>query len=227
MKEEIKLEPSEELAYWVGAVQTDGSLSEHHEKKRDKTRTRISFGIAEKSLPMVEKFRDISLRILSRRGKIYKLKRGSWYYEITVKQLSPTFKSLGIQFGDPPVPPQWTLEKPKFFGAYLAGVIDGDGDVRIKRPRYPQCAIRITSGSKQIALLQAITRVLGCHASILYEKKDSYLGDRKISGASYRIEFCVSSKTFELIKDFVLPHMTLAHKREKILQFIHSRFLEN
>ncbi len=225
--EEIKLEPSEELAYWIGAVQTDGCLREKYDKNRDYTRVRIEFGICDKSLPMVEKVRQISSKILSRSGTLFKTKRGYWYYELSVKQLIHTFRRLDIKFGDPPTPPKWTLEKPEFFGAYLAGVIDGDGDVRTRRPKYPQCAIRISSGSRQVDLQEALRRILGCSASISFDKGESFLKGRKIIGSAYILEFCVSSKTFELIKDFVLPHITLIHKREKILQFIHSRFLEN
>ncbi len=43
--EEFKLEPSEELAYWVGTVQTDGCLREKYDKKRSQSRVRIEFHI--------------------------------------------------------------------------------------------------------------------------------------------------------------------------------------
>jgi len=49
--EEVKqLEPSEDLAYWVGVMQTDGSLV----KWKDEVCAKVGVGL--NSLPMLEKF---------------------------------------------------------------------------------------------------------------------------------------------------------------------------
>ncbi len=168
---------------------------------------------------MIEKVRKIGSKILDRHGKIYLTKSGYWYYEISTKGLMPLFRLLDIRFGDPPTPPKWVLGKREFFGAYLAGVIDGDGDVRIKRSKYPQCVVRVSSGSIPTDLIEAVKKILGCSVSIGFDKRVSYLDGRKISGGCYRLEFYISSKPLQTIKEFVLPSITIQHKKEKIEKF--------
>lgn len=170
---------------------------------------------------MVERVRKFASEILHRHGKIYKgSKIGLWYYCIHVKQLLPTFKSLDIQFGDPPKPPPWCMEKDQFFGAYLAGVIDGDGDITISRPKYPKCKIRITSGSPSVKLSKSIEDLLGCSTSIIKQEGMKTWKDRTFKSTCYRLEFYVSRKTLDFIKDYILPQLTITHKIEKLQKFV-------
>lgn len=218
MRQKLKIEPSDELAYWIGAVQADGYLRKYFDKHKKVTRVKLKFGIGEKSIPMVDKVKNISLEMMDRTGKIYKSRtRDAWTWEIRVKELMPIFSSLDIRFGDPPIPPIWALDKPEFFGAYLAGVIDGDGHIKLRRPKYPQCVIRISSAHSQELLEKSIEKILGCFASIRPAK------DKKI----YTLEFCVSSKTFKFVKKFIAPQLTLLYKRDRLLRFIESQFQEN
>ena len=223
----IKIEPSEDLAYWVGAMQTDGSFWKYYRKEKRHFEFRLAMGVATKSLPMLQRVVELSAKIFKRYGKAYKRdKEDQWDYYIQVKQLLFIFDELDIKFGDPPKPPIWCLEKLELFGAYLAGVIDGDGCIVIKRPKYPQCVIRITSGSKQTILADAIKQILKCSVfqKGFYQKKFVKSWGRIVEGEWCILEFCVSKKTAEFISDFVIPHLQLIYKKEKLEDFIDKTY---
>lgn len=217
----------ENLAYWTGVVQSDGSLRNYFEKDRRVLRHLISFTVSKKSLPMLEKFRLLSNVIFERNARIFKLKSCEfWTYNIRVSKLLEEFKRLDISFGgDPPRPPFWSLSKESSFGAYLAGLIDGDGDIRVKRKRYPQCVIRITSSSKQTNLKNSVSKILNCRASITFRKREKEIENRKFIGSEYSLEFYVSKKNYKFIRENIVPHMALDYKRDKLLNFIESKWL--
>jgi len=213
-----------DFAYWVGLVQSDGSFRKKVYGKK------ISYLIcfAAKDRILVESFQKISADFLNRHAKIFnRSNQDIWFCEIGVARLLDLFKSLDIKFTDPPAPPKWIKQNLELFGAYLAGVIDGDGNVRIKRPKYPQCAIRISSGTPQIELRNSIIELLGCSAWITKKQKRALFKkeNRIIEGTSYDLEFLVSSKTIKFIKSFVLPYVQLDRKSEKLESFILSKII--
>tara|TARA_Y100000310_G_scaffold339489_1_gene432309 strand:+ start:1253 stop:1693 length:441 start_codon:yes stop_codon:yes gene_type:complete len=139
---------STNLAYWIGVVQTDGSFV-RRKRKKNKTYDSIELGVGYPSLEMLKKFRNLSQRVFGVKGHSWQSKKKrSQTYGFGAKALIPLFNQLEIEFSDPPKPPKWIVDNNEFFGAYLAGVIDGDGSVVVKRQQYPQCLIRICSGSK-------------------------------------------------------------------------------
>lgn len=107
-------------------------------------------------------------------------------------------------------PPSW-IDHEKFFGPYIAGVIDGDGSIRIKRPEYPQCYVDITSASEPEELRIAIENYLNCFSSFRHVKR----GDE----SWYRLQFLVSKKNVEVIEKFVYPHIQIKHKREVLEKY--------
>ena len=115
--------------------------------------------------------------------------------------------------------PKW-INNLNLFGAYLAGLIDGDGDVRIRRKNYPQCAIRITKGVKDIILIDQIKNFLNCNVSCYHVTTKSILNGRKIIGRAFRIEFLVSSKNKELFKLYLLPFLRIVHKKQIIFNYL-------
>ena len=141
------------------------------------------------------------------------------------KKSVPLFKSLDINFQDPPKPPSWVKEKINLFGSYLAGIIDGDGDVRIKRRKYPQYMVRITSGSEQTDLTVNIEKFLRCSTTITKRTRKSFYAkeNRYIHGTSYSLEFLISSKNIEFVKRFILPYINLSRKHNRIKNFIDSK----
>jgi len=217
----MKISLSEGLAYWSGVAQSDGSFKKHSTKK---PRYEIGLGVNKKSLPMVIKFKEISKRLLHRNAKIFKRKNQNvWDFCIGVSRLTQEFNKLDINFDDPPKPPKWCAEDIKFFGAYLAGIIDGDGNIRVKRKRYPQCAVRIISGHKQNELRNFITMKLSCSSHTTRYEADRTLEGRNIHGVWYELEFLISSKNYRIVKEFILPHISIEHKKDKIKSFIENR----
>lgn len=206
------IEQSEKLAYWIGVLQTDGYLKKISKNKN--IQFYVSFTISQKSLPMITKFNDISRKLFKRNAKIWKLKNREEYdYQIGITKLLNNLRDLGVTFGNPPKPPIWCNNE-KLFCAYLAGLIDGDGDIRIKRRKYPSCAIRITSGKEQIGLKEAIKHEFKCGVNVSSIERVSTLNGRIIKGSYFVLEFYVSSKNRELIEKYVLPQIAIIHKRK-------------
>jgi hypothetical protein len=219
------IEPSEKLGYWVGVAQSDGCLRRYLEKRRNVTRFIVSLEVAKLSLPMIYKFQEISNEVFNRSVSVFKEnRRDVWVFNIRVNSLMKTFQYLELKFGDPPTPPKWSITTTVLFGSYMAGLIDGDGDVRIKRKKYPQCVVRISSGGRQGDLSAAITKTMNCSVSITSTKRDKEIGGRKFRGLTYSLEFYVSSKNYEFIKDFILPFITIKYKKEKLKSYIESKW---
>jgi len=100
-------------------------------------------------------------------------------------------------------------------------LIDSDGDVATKRPSYPQCMVRITSGASQKELRELIIRYFKC---------GSYIADSEYFAKKWgvmvigkRVQFYVSPKNFEIIERFILPYLSIKRKREKIKKYIKLR----
>ncbi len=213
----------EKLAYWTGLVQTDGSLHKKKRHREPKFKYYISMHTTtEKSLPMLRRFQKLSEDLFDRCAGIFEGKR-SWDIKIGASKLLEFFEEWDIDLSDPPVPPQWSLDKDRIFGAYLAGVIDGDGDIRVKRPEYPQCAIRISSGDRQKRLRESLENMLGSKASVRKREEITRLPDnREKKTAWFVLEFYVSQKNYEFVKEFILPHITLDYKKQRLASFIQS-----
>jgi len=220
---EIRIKPSEELAYWVGVAQSDGSLCKYLEKGRTKPKYKISMEVNEKSKLMLVKFVELSNDLFKRKSGIWKTNRDTWCMHIGVSNLIDLFQKIDIKFKDPPIPPDWCLKTESFFGAYLAGLIDGDGNVKIRRSKYPVCVVTISSGVKQIELCKAIKNKLKCGASVSKEIKKGYLDGRLIEGVGYRLEFLVSYKNIKFFKLFIVPYIQLERKKSKLENFINLR----
>ncbi|MBI2547703.1 MAG: hypothetical protein HYW23_04700 [Candidatus Aenigmarchaeota archaeon] len=218
MKEEIKLEPSEELAYWTGVIQTDGSL-----KYSKKFRYwRISLYVSSKSLEMLREIQELTPKLIKRQSRIWKDKKEDmFYWHIGVSRLLKLkiFEKSDIKFGDPPKPPIWCTKTDKLFGAYLAGLIDGDGSVFIVK-RYGDagydCRTQITSGSAQIELKSMLEKILGC--SVRVWKCHPIIWQK-----GYHLDFLISSKTIEFIQKYVLPWIQISRKRQVIEKFVGIR----
>ncbi|MEK6910039.1 MAG: hypothetical protein AABW61_03115 [Candidatus Aenigmatarchaeota archaeon] len=219
MEQEIlKVEQSEELAYFIGVMQGDGYFGSYPVYDRGRTEMRHVLSLKVKDAEMVTKIQSIWLSIFGRKRKIHLRPCGRLELTVAVKTLLEIFKKLDIDFKDPPKPPGWVKEDIKFFGPYLAGVIDADGDVHIKRPQYPQCLIRITSGHPQLELEKSIKDILGCGAAI-YERY-MYVKQWGIICHSFRLHFLVSSKTIHSFTKHVLPYIQIPRKKDKILKYI-------
>jgi len=217
--ETIEVKPSPELAYFIGVMQGDGCRYSYTIKSGiDKGRVLEKLELVVKDIEMIKKAKDIFDSIFARKTKMFKMSTGYFKIMYSVKSLEDSFKILDIDFKDPPKPPTWVKEDVKFFGPYLAGVIDADGSVSIKRPKYPQCRIRIISGSPQLDLEKSIETLLGCGASI-YKLK---VVDKKcgISGFGFDLDFVLSSKITPKFVKYVLPYIQIPRKREMVIKYL-------
>ena len=96
-------------------------------------------------------------------------------------------------------------------------MIDGDGDLTIKRPKYPQCEIRVTCGIKPITLKKWIKKFLNCGVGIIkVDQKLLLPGSKKDYTTVYRLFFKVSLKNNEILKKFLLPNLTIFHKKQRL-----------
>ncbi|MFH0875653.1 MAG: hypothetical protein V1859_06970 [archaeon] len=212
------------LAYWVGVAQTDGYFKKQFVKSTSRTRFYVVLGVGKKSLPMLNKFKQISNEVFMVKGNTFLSLSYNKYHKIEYKfgcnRLIPFFNQLNILFSEPLTPPTWIVPSKRLFGAYLAGVIDGDGDIRITRPKYPQCYIRITSKLKSSELLKVLSEFLSCSVKCNYHQKLNIFEGRQFIGKTYITEFRVSKKNFEFFKKFVYPHIVILHKKEKLRNFM-------
>ncbi|MBI4152551.1 hypothetical protein HY495_02470 [Candidatus Woesearchaeota archaeon] len=215
---------SPDLAYWVGVIQTDGYFKKQFVKSEGVTRYLIRLNVGYSSIEMLDKFRSLSQLLFSIKGNTWhNTKRNDITFQFGAKNLMGLFSSLDIDFSDPPKPPLWILGRKEFFGAYLAGVIDGDGDVSIRRPIYPQCAVRINSGSPCNALALGIQQFMNVGVSIHFKSNISFLNGRKIMGSGYVLEFYISPKNFCFFLEYVLKEMAITRKSLKIKGYVLTR----
>lgn len=221
----MKIQPSEELAYWTGVLQTDGCLKIYKKWHKKSLRYIVSLGVGKCSPSMMLKFQKISNKLFGRNTKIFKSKsRELWLFDIGVKSLLDKFEALDIYSGEPLEPPCWAIKKSKFFGSYLAGVIDGDGSVAIKRPKYPQCSIRIFTSISPLTLSKLIETKIGNSTNIYKIHTIATIKNRLIKGECFVLEFYLSKKNFIFFKKFVIPQISIDKKRDLLEKFIKIRF---
>jgi len=216
-------EYSQELAYWIGLVQADGSLVKWT-RKNGKIENELH--METKSEVLIKEFQK-GLNLLNRFPKYFVTKRGFFTCKASVGSILFQIKVLRLFFSKSKFQtPNFVLNDKAFFGAYLAGLIDGDGDIRTKNKKYPQCVIRITSGFKQEILMKSIREFLACSVTDTKREGKRYLKkeNRIINGSWHELEFSISSKNFDFIFNYVVPNIKLLYKKEKISNFIKQKY---
>jgi hypothetical protein len=214
----------EDLAYFVGVLHTDGCICTYRFK--DSTRRRYILDVGKKSVPMLKKIRDIFHEEFGRTIKIrrihHKNENPTFVIEVDIINLRDLLAKWKI---DKKKLAPWIGNSQRLFCAYLAGVIDGDGDVSIKRPQYPQCQVRITAGEELPELMKLIQRHLRCACGLQVAIVSTYSLPRakKKFGVAYRHCFYLSKKNLRVFKKFVLPYIQIKHKRQKLLDFYKMR----
>ncbi|HIG97393.1 MAG TPA: hypothetical protein HA230_03555 [Candidatus Aenigmarchaeota archaeon] len=207
----------ENFSYWLGLVHADGFISKYVIK--GKNQTKYEFGLETISEVLIKEFCS-GLKQLGRHVSILKTKRNTYKCKISANSIVDTLASLNIKLREGKYnPPESVCKNDKLFGAYLAGVIDGDGDIRIKRKNtYPQCMIRVSSGSLQANLNQLIKQKMKC--AVLETFREVNRKGKVMRW--YELEFLISRKNVKFISSFVLPHIKLTYKKDKMKNFIEN-----
>ena len=210
------MEFDENFSYWLGLVHADGFITKYVIK--GKNQTKYEFGLETISDVLIKEFCS-GLKHLGRHVSILKTKRNTYKCKVSANSIVDTLASLNIKLREGKYnPPESVGKNDRLFGAYLAGVIDGDGDIRIKRKTYPQCMIRISSGSLQPSLNKLINQKMNCAVSETFREVNR---KGKIM-RWYELEFLISRKNIGFISNFVLTHIKLTYKKDKIKKFIEN-----
>lgn len=212
---------NEDFAYWVGVVQTDGSYFTGLVNKRRKTPSvghHVNLEVSLDSYQMLEKFLQISRDILGSKANIWYRQRTingkKWDVYGTCLGIKSIVKDLDVfginlHYAEPPK----VFNDKKLFGAYLAGIIDGDGSVNVrkdKNKKRPYCAINIVSHEPIIKLNNLIKGKMNCSSS--------YSKVRDVN--AFTLRFSVTHKNKEFIMDYMLHHMAISRKRNKLRHFM-------
>ena len=211
------------ICYLTGVLQTDGCIYKFEDKKRNKIIHRFRIKVSKKSLPMLSKIKEILKQEFDRDVSVLKLGINEYGKEVfsleaNITSLLPKFEKLGIS---KKILSNSIISNKKNFCAYLAGVIDGDGNICIKRPEYPQCRIKITSESKNELLKKLIEKYLNCKSwtEISISRYKGLVGVKKKNGFAFNQCFYVSPKNLLIFRNFVRPYIQISYKKATLDKF--------
>jgi len=199
---------NEDIAYFIGVLHSDGCIYKFKDKKEKFTRIRLILGVALKSLPMAKKFQEILEKYFNRKINIRKRSNKNLYLmQTSINKIYFIFKNW--KKGRIP----YEIKKnPSLFGAYLAGLIDGDGHIKLKKNkdrRLYQLYISISDERKAIALKNLIKKFMKCGAHIYkYKKKNCY-----------DTCFYITYKNLIFLEKYILPHLTIPYKTERLKNY--------
>lgn len=210
--QEIKNEDfsiDENIAYFIGVLHSDGCIYIFNDKKRNKKQIRLILGIGSKSIPMALKFKKILFDYFGRTVNLRKIpNRDAYAIQTSINSIWHIFEN----WDNMKIPKQIGKNK-VIFSAYLAGLIDGDGNIKIKHNTkdriIPQCIIRISNNRKLIKIKILIENHLNCKVHFEYKK-----GTKGVDTCFY-----ISKKNIKFIEDYIYPHIVLPHKMERLEKF--------
>lgn len=202
---------NEKIAYFLGVLHSDGCIYQFFDKKEKRIRYRLLFkGISERSLPMLKECQVILASELNRSLNIRRSKKGYFNMETCINKLP----WLIINNYDIPIE---IRKNSTLFGAYLAGIIDGDGHVHIKHNRdrkIPQGVIKIASAEPLREIRALIEEHIHCSVNFEFTKSQN--------GQGYKTYFYISYKNINFLENFILPYLKIIHKRKKLTDFIRA-----
>ena len=201
------------IAYFIGVLHSDGCIYFFNNKKRNQKNIRLILGVGKKSIPMALKFKKILALYFNREINLRKIpKKDSYVICTSINRIWHIFKEW--HKGNIPgnIKDDYLL-----FGAYLAGLIDGDGHIKIKHNTkdriIPQCVVRITSDHPLKDVKQLIEKHIGCKSHFVYDRR------------SKAVETCfyISKKSIDFTKKHIYPHLVMPYKKEKLNEFFEMK----
>lgn len=204
---------TEDIAYFIGVLHSDGYIYIFNDKKRNRRQIRIGLEISIKSITIGLKFKNILLNYF---GKSVNLRQRPNKTMLNLQTSINKFWNIFENWSNGKIPEGIKNDK-VLFGAYLAGLIDGDGYIQIKNNLkdrvVPQCVIRIASDCP----LEDVKRLIENHikCSVHFEF------DRKSKGVN--TSFYVSKKSIGFVKNYIYPHLVMPHKLHSLERFFNMK----
>lgn len=200
-----------ELAYFIGVLHSDGCIYRFEDKERKRVSMRLNLTIASKSLPMAYEFQRILSSKFSRVVNVRKVpNKNSYVIQTSINRLYPTLKNW-INYALP----QEIKSNVTLFGAYLGGLIDGDGHVKLKNNKdrkLKQVLVSITGPVKILNVKECIERFT-----------NSKVNFSKVKGANcFETYFYVTYKNSEFLFKRVMPHIQMSYKNERLRSHINK-----
>ncbi len=205
----MNLEIDEDIAYLIGVLQSDGCIYRFYDKKKNREHIRLNLTVAEKSLPMSKKFQEILLKKLNTRVNIRKkLNYDSYIIQTSINKTASLFIEWKKDELDNAI-----SERIELFGAYLAGLIDGDGHVKIKNNHdriVSQCVIRIAEDRPLLHLQYLLNKFFMCNSHFVFDNRSNC------------VETCfyISKKNIKPFYKYVYPNMVIPHKINRLDVFL-------
>lgn len=208
-----EIEIDKNLAYFLGVLHSDGCIYVFNDKKENLKRIKLALDVGNRSIPMAMKFKNILFDYFGRKVNLRKKHTKNTYrLNTSINRIWYIFK----RWYKYKVPKSIT-KNPYLFGAYLGGLIDGDGYVKIKhniKNRVtPQCVIKIASNRSLKKIKDLIELHLDCNVHFEFDKNNKGVDTC----------FYVSKKNIDYVKTFVLPHMTIPHKIDSLNNFFQMK----
>jgi hypothetical protein len=155
----------EEVCWWLGVFHTDGYIYRKQGSVKE-----IRLWVGKPSMEMLDRWKGVLDRLTDKQHKVYSVKiydkrYNTIRYNYSVREGSKKKINLLIDFfgrkGNAVFSYPKTLSE-KCFGAYLAGVIDGDGHIQIRKRTYDKSFERLIkiSGTKDSELLRLVQSYL-------------------------------------------------------------------
>ncbi|MBW2982620.1 hypothetical protein KY343_07080 [Candidatus Woesearchaeota archaeon] len=200
------------IAYFIGILHSDGCIYNLFDKKRDRKIIRLNLTIGKKSISMALKFKKILFDYFNRTVNLRKVpNKNSYVIQTSINRIKHVLKNWNEKI------PLEIKRDSSLFGAYLAGLIDGDGYIKLKNNTtdriVPQCIIKIASDHPMVDVKNSIISHIGCNVHFEYKK-----GNKGVDTCFY-----ISKKSIGYIKNYIFPHIVIDYKLNTLEKFFNNK----
>lgn len=201
------------LVYFIGVLNSDGYIYIFNDKKRNRRQIRLGLEIGTKSITMGLKFKNILFNYF---GKSVNLRQRQNRTTLSLQTSINKCWNLFKNWNNGKIPEDIKNDK-SLFGAYLAGLIDGDGYIKIKKDvadrLIPQCVVRIASGRPLEHIKSLIEEHVKCRVHFEFHKKSK----------GVNTNFYISKKSIQFVEEYVYPHLVMPHKLAALERFFNMK----
>ena len=209
--EEFKIDTN--IAYFIGVLHSDGYIYTFNDRKRKRKQIRLGLQIGRKSIPMAMKFKKILFDYF---GKTVNIRLKPNTNLLCIQTSVNRIWNILQNWGRGKLPVEIKANK-ILFGAYLAGLIDGDEYIQIKNNTkdrvIPQCVIRIASDCPLADIKDLIKEYIKCSVHFEFHKTNK----------GVNTTFYISKKSIEFIESYIYPHLVMPYKLTTLERFFNMK----